>query len=678
MKLDHHVLVEWKAEMNALLKTRFGKKYSKKEIDAYLDRQIEKHCNNRKVSLFNNYSNSSMRSSILELTDIIDENKLIITGGGCLFLPHNVKPNILIDFIIDGMDGRGKAKDERDLFEKGTDEWFAGDLLQLNKKRLLNSLYGCIGYPGFFLYNIFTAEAVTNEGKHIITTAINALDGFLGDNVPLMTPNELFRYIYNIANEKATKYPTLDASVFNITDWETRVENRLLSKCRWKYDGTLATHLREVLSNLDDGTLSMLYYKNNLMEFCQNEFIKQKVKYIIDQNGLLSFCRMDLLKGDDIREAVRQVWNFFDCFVLYDYPINDRIRKAMYIPKSRTLYTDTDSVFIGLHDFVKYVRDDIYQGKNPFIQNPKDLRYTSVNIILLFVNFVLERVLYTLCESTNIEPEYAKRLKMKNEFYLERILFIPKKKRYISLGILQEGKLLGGGKGLPEIKGFDFKKATTKPYLQQFYTQLSLDEILYTDQINPGRVFDKMCKLKEDIIQGIAQGDRKFYKQSSVKDPENYKNPYQTQGITATLLWNALCPQSLIELPGDVNIVPIKDMTQKKPKTNPDRPNQMVVSDPTSNKNIKAFAEKYPDVYARLSHEIYHNINPSIRYMTLKSIAIPKNTNIEVPQYIYDLIDSDGIVNSALTLFLPVMQSIGIHSLPSTGQANHMTNIISL
>ena len=82
-----------------------------------------------------------------------------------------------------------------------------------------------------------------------------------------------------------------------------------------------------------------------------------------------------------------------------------------------------------------------------------DLTFTSVNLMLIFINIAVDRYLKTLCYSTNIEPEYAEKLGMKNEFYLKRILFVEKKKRYISLSVLQEGQLLGGGKGKPEIKG---------------------------------------------------------------------------------------------------------------------------------------------------------------------------------------------------------------------------------
>ena len=195
-----------------------------------------------------------------------------------------------------------------------------------------------------------------------------------------------------------------------------------------------------------------------------------------------------------------------------------------------------------------------------------DLTFTAVNLMLIFINIAIDRALKTLCSSTNIEPDWAVKLGMKNEFYLKRILFMEKKKRYISLSVLQEGQLLGGGKGLPEIKGIEFIKSNTKPYLREFYTKLSTEEILESENINPNRIFKKMAQLKADIEYGMSHGDSKFYKQAKVKTPDNYKNPFSTQGITAVMLWNTICPDMQIELPADVNIVPIKSLKQEKPK----------------------------------------------------------------------------------------------------------------
>ena len=672
---EHHVITEWKTEMSKLLKMKYGDKFTKSEINDKLDKIIKKDLKNQNVTVFNNYTNTAVRTNVLDLTDSIEANHLIITGGGCLFLPHGTKPNILIDFILEIMKRRKDAKKMRKNFEKGSDGWLKWDIAQLLNKLVINSLYGCMGYPGFLLYNVFTAEAITSEGRFIITTAINCIEAFLGNAFYFVDESELTHYIYTIHAEYK-KYGELDVSKFGINDYLPLVYDRLIEKSKFTMTDKMKENLLDMLTGKPQGELALLYYKNNLLEFSKLDFVKAKFKYIIENNGLLSFCEMDLLKNDEMRQVTKSIWDLYEVFVLYNYPINDKIRKAMYLPKTRALYTDTDSVFVSVCHLVDYIKNDVLHGNNPMASD-NDLTFTSVNLMLIFINIAVDRYLKTLCYSTNIEPEYAEKLGMKNEFYLKRILFVEKKKRYISLSILQEGQLLGKGRGKPEIKGFEFIKSNVKPYLRDFYTQLATDEILEADEISPSRIFKKMAQLKSDIEYGMSHGDSKFYKQAKVKTPDNYKNPFSTQGVTAVMLWNAICPTMAIELPADVNIVPIKSLRLPKP---PERtkPTEVVQLDPFKNKNIEELADKYPDVYQRLYNEIYTNVNPQIRYMNLSSIALPKNSNITIPQYVFDLINYDDIVTNSIQLFLPVMESLGIRSVPTTSNTNHMTNIIQL
>lgn len=672
--VNHFVTDKWKYEMRKLLKMKYGNKYTKTEIDSKLDTIIDKNLKNPNVSVFNNYSNTSVRTNILELTDSIEQSHLIITGGGCLFMPHGTKPNILIDFILEIMKRRKDAKKMRKNFDKGSDGWLKWDIAQLLNKLVINSLYGCMGYPGFLLYNVFTAEAITAQGRHIITTAINMVEGFLGAAFFFVDENELSHYLYTV-NEEYKKYGNLDVSSFGVTDYLSLAYDKLIDKSKFTMSDKQKGRLLDMLSNKSQGELALLYYKNNLLEFSKLDVIKTKFKYIIENNGLLSFCEMELLKDDEMRKVTKEIWDLYEVFVLYNYPVNDRIRKAMYLPKTKALYTDTDSVFVCVSHLVEYVKNEVLHGNNPMASD-NDLTFTSVNLMLIFINIAIDRALKTLCSSTNIEPEWAVKLGMKNEFYLKRILFVEKKKRYISLSVLQEGQLLGGGKGKPEIKGFEFIKSNTKPYLRDFYTKMATEEILESENINPNRIFRKMAQLKSDIEYGMSHGDSKFYKQSKVKTPENYKNPFSTQGITAVMLWNAICPNNQIELPADVNIVPIKSLKMDKPKR--ESPTEVVHDDPFKNKNIAELEHKYPEVYQRIYNQIYSNTNPLIRYMSMSSIALPKNTDINIPQYVFDLINYDEIVTTSIQLFLPVMESLGIHSVPTTANTSHMTNIIPL
>lgn len=678
---------EWKEKMLNVIRLQYNEnELSDKKIEKYLDDQIEKNLKNHRVLLVNNYTNKISRTTILEMIDLIRRNNLICAGGGCLFLPHGAKRNILIEFIQYIMKGRKDAKKERSKYDKGTDQWEEEDRKQLAFKLIINSLYGCMGYPGFIMFNIFLAEAITNQGRHIITSAINAIENFFGDAMWFENESEVFNTIYNIDKEfySKTKGNLSEEALakfdidFDKLPW--LVTERFLKHCIFQFDPGFPEMLHNIFRNMSTAELLMMYYKNNFMEFSRLPFMKDKIRALILMNGKLSFCEDYCYKDEDCVKLLENIWSFYELFVLYDYPVFDRIQKAMYLDKSRSLYTDTDSVFISLNEVVEFIEKEIFNSAEDANMSEQDLTFTAANVTLSIANRMIAKALATLCKSLNITPEYAKLLVMKNEFFFSRIMFQDVKKRYISLAMLQEGQLLGNGNGLPEIKGFDFIKAGTKPFVREYYTKLCLEEILYPEEIKPQRIFKRVLKLKQMMEDTIKDGNMEFFKQANVKRPEYYKNPYSTQGVCAIMLWNALCPDKALEFPVDVNIVPIKELTYPKPpkKSDSSPTNRMVNKMPTDYKNIVRYAEKYPEAYQKLFKAFYMNENALIRHMNLSSIAIPKNLDYKLPDYIQELLDIDSVINDTMSLILPITKCVGINSFQVTSNTEYMSNMISL
>lgn len=90
------------------------------------------------------------------------------------------------------------------------------------------------------------------------------------------------------------------------------------------------------------------------------------------------------------------------------------------------------------------------------------------------------------------------------------------------------------------------------------------------------------------------------------------------------------------------------------------------------------FADRYPEEFEKLKNEILLNPNNAIKTMGLNVIAKPKNSEIPIPEWFYEIMDMDKIVNDALKLFNPIMRSLGI-SVPKSGpQTEHYSNIVEL
>lgn len=540
----------------------------------------------------------------------------------------------------------------------------------------INSLYGACGYPKFHLYNRYIAESVTNEGRQIITTAINCVESCLGDNVKFATHSEMYNFIRVTLDYTKEHEAEIDLSMFDYNiELKTKLRDRLLDHCAFDYV-PMVPSLELMIKEMSPAQVVMLYYRNNMDEFNRLPKIHELYHRAIDPIEKLENCEIRDLSDSDAQEAVKELNRLYVLHVYLDNPVFDRVRKAMYTDKNTSLYTDTDSIFVSLNKLVKYIQNDIIKDHT---RNPVDFDVTCMNLLLIIVNDIIARALQTLCRHMGTDSEVAKELIMKNEFVFLRIFFIDKKKRYISLAIYQEGQLLGKGAGIPEIKGFDFLKSTTKPYVKEYYTKIVEEDILKPAEIDTADIYHKIMQLRSDIKESMRKGESTFFKQANVQVMEHYKQPYSNQGSVSVMIWNTVCPEYALELPTDVDIVPIIDLTYKKPaaKTS-DKPNAMVKSPRDSNKNIAMIAEKFPELYEKLYENIYSNSNPLIRHMSITSLAKPKNADIPLPEWFDTLLNTEKVVTDTIGLFLPIMKVLGMKTPKIGGGKLYLSNIIEL
>lgn len=683
-------ITKWKKKVSDIIKMKYNE-IDDKKLNATLDIIIKENLKNPKVGILNNYLNKVVKTDVLSLIDTIENNQLIIGGSGVLYQSHSVKENPLIHFIMKNMSLRNEFKAARKKYDKGTDEWSMYDILQLIVKILINTLYGVMGYPGFILFNLFIAESITNQGKQIVCTAVESFENFLQDAVKFSTTGELYEYISNIHNEYEENYKgKLDVGPIEMLDIDHKLVKRLINKCAFDASNETVMSLEKIVFNMGKTEKYILYYKNNMKEFNKLEVIKDKYEYLINNMNLLTSGELWKIKDEKIKEIIDDLWGFYKVFVFYDYPVYDRLRKAMYIDKKNVLYVDTDSNFVGIADYIEYITL-LCKHKN---LSEDEAILTSASLMIIFMSNMINASLFTLAKGMNVPDEYAKKLNMKNELYLDRIVFTTKKKRYISNAKSQEGQILGNGLGMEEIKGFEFIKSTTKPFVKDYFTKICLEDILRAETINVEKIYKKLIILRQDIENSMRRGESKYFKQANVKNIDNYKNPYSTQGITAIFLWNTLNPQYAIELPTDVDIVPIKELTFKRPLVPKEKDattklktlnceeskgiKRVDTDGYMKNKNVVWFAEKYPDVFELLKNGIYNNQNDLIRHMGIKYIAKPKNENVPIPDWFGDLIDTEKVVISTLSLFTPILESLGLKNLKTSSTITYPSNMIDL
>lgn len=648
----------WKKYSMKVIRRRFGTTINMDKVEAYLDRLIKEEMKVPRTYWVNNLRRRVINSDALAAIQSIEDSNLIIGGAGVTFVQHDFMPNPFRNFIIRQMTKRKSEKKLRDTYERGVDpEWDDLNNAQNNTKVVTNSLYGVLGYLRFILHNIFLAESITRMGRVIISTAACGFENFLADNIHFSCESETMEYVNTIIDEYEESYRDhFDFSILGVVKSTEDVVERIVDKCGYPVTALERAHITGIVGRLDDGCKLLLFYKNNFMKFNRVPCIKAKIMHIMENIDELRLPSLDKIKDPEIRSEVEDLWKFYDVFVFHNHPIYDSVRKMAYGYREGVLYIDTDSNFIALNRWVNQIQNEFFGGN--FKQDKKEFTFACANVITIFLSIVVDRNLKMLAKNCNISDEWAKYLSMKNEFLFWRILFGEVKKRYIDLQMIQEGKLLNEGMGITEIKGYDFRKNVTKQYVRDFYTKLCTEEILTPDEINMKSILSLINGLKREVTRSMEAGESMYFKQANVNQPEHYADPLRMSGIKGVMLWNALCPEYAIELPSDVDIIPIKSLSSKKGK--------------------EWFSQAYPHLYERLDKEIFSNRNPRIATMTLNVVAKPKNANIPMPDWLKDSMDTSRIVNSTIKLIIPIMESLGMKIQKPTKTRQYLTNIVDL
>ena len=530
-------------------------------------------------------------------------------------------------------------------------------------------------------------------GQNTISSAAMGFEAFLANNAVFVEENEILRFI-DFTIQEADERFAIDSKLFNAFDipQNTQIFNKILNNCNFKLSKEFQQTLIDIISNMNSHQKILLYYKNNLYEFCNTPIMNQaliKLHSIVD-----SLLVPDVSKlSNEAAQLVDFIWNMMYVFVVFDHPIYDKVRKNKYTYKKAVAYQDTDSNFLVLGPWVNYIKSIIPDQVPKNKEELQNFDFKVVNLMTIFVTRVVACSFACLCDSMNIDDEHSKKLAMKNEFYFTRILFTAKKKRYVARPMLQEGVIIPIGKDR-EYKGFEFIKSTTKADIKDFYSDICYEDILTPDKINIEDILIKVMMFEQNMKNMIMHGDRRFFKQSNLKAQKEYAAPYSIQGIKAVLLWNTLNPDYAIQLPSDVDIIPIilekgrrKVQAKSGQEIEPsvwmfpigiDQKTGKMKYMNNSGREMVEFAQKYPAQFEVLSSEILTNPNTAISSMGLNYIAMPKNSEVPFPDWLRDIIDADKIVTDALNLFNPIMKSLGVHLVKGSNNTEHYSNIVSI
>lgn len=649
-KSDLSFSKEWVSEMKIKLMRTYPS-MSESDIEEKLYRIINTRMKDHPCLLDNNYLGTSRDTTLLAMTEFFAKQKPILAGYGVLFKPHDKSANASAGLLIESLDNRNKIKAERKKYPQGSYEFLVRDIGQGNEKVIANSYYGAAGADTSVFYNLYVAASTTGTGQALIATAETSFEALLEGNIKFFDLDECLLFIDRVV--KTDMDMNFKVSNPYSDDMVKRVVDRLLSQFRddQSNNDDYRTMLTTIVSNLSKYDQLRLYFKNNLYVFLRDvPEVKELLTILCSETK--SFRNPNKVP-EEIEDTITTLWQYIFHNVCHIHPTRSRIVRDSQHTRFATVTQDTDSTMVTI---AKYMELMLSQNLTNQVaaENEDELDFICCNIMAYILTRYSQCFLERYCQDVNMPADQHKRINMKNEFYNLTMILTPKKKRYVSYTRLQEGQLIDPP--MVKISGLDFIKSTTSDDVKSFFTSIIHDDILNVDEINVSSIIRKIKNFREILRSSFLNGELTYLNLVSAKEPEAYKKPYSQQAIKATIVWNAVEKNRLINLPEKIFIVKMDYKTEKRFNDNIDR---------------------FGDVANIIRKEIFESPIGEIAKGGITVVGIPQNID-RLPQWVIDTMDIDTMVDDIISKFNPILESLGDITLRTRSGTSHMSNIIDL
>lgn len=638
---DYYFIDKWKDEMTEKIKL-VHPEYTEKKIHKYLDKIIEKKFKDRPCMIRNTYKNQEANTSLLNTIEFIHRRKPILGGYGVMFQNQHDVYNPAAHMLLDSINKRKKLKKERKNYDKRSYQFLVLDIAQGNEKVIANSFYGANGTKTSTFYNRDLASSITATGQAEIATAETSFEALMSNNTKFFDMDEMILYINRIIHEEYKfDLPTLENAKEKA--YQKLVDTMMYSQ---KLNEKL---LQEIFANLSNEDCTKIYYKNNIIEFLKDYKPARKIlKHLI--NDTKEFRNPNEVP-EDILPDLKQLWEYLDCFVVYNYTVRNRIERDKYHPRHTCVTQDTDSTMLTLLNIKNFMVDE-FANDEVAAETQDDFDFIMINIICYLLTNYSHVFFDRYCTDVNIPEEYHWMINMKNEFYYPILLDTDSKKHYITLTKLQEGVEIKPPK--IEIHGLEMAKAETSKVTKDFFFGIIRDDIMYAERIDVSKILRKVKNFEHTIHESLHDGKMEFLPLKSVKEKSAYDSPFSEQGIRAAYTWNFLYPNMQIDLPDKILALAI---------------------DCKKESNLDDY--DIPSEFKELIREnIFQSDEKSLRTSGFNIIGIPQNIE-KIPGWIIPMIDYKKMIDDNVSKFNAVLKSLGSVVLKTRSNSNHMTNIVS-
>lgn len=642
--MQHTFIKKWKKEQRKILR-RMYPDVSNKEIKKFLNMEVDKYLYNPECKIDNNYIGKTINTTLLDCIDWIEETKPICAGHGVFFKnQHEVKSPLAIminKFLVLRKSFKKRLKD----FDPTSYEYATFDRRQLSEKVNANAIYGASGNVVSFLFNMYTCASVTGTGQSLISTTEQAFEGFLSNNIIFNSINECYTFLNHILDEEYT----MDTKFLRDVDY-----NKLLDRLTgmfYKVTNDDIHSLNEFIYSLTQEEVNRIYYKNNLYEFSMHPEILALLTNIVrytdefkDPNEI----------PESSEEYLNKLWKYYKTFVLYNHSPINRIQRLKNDVRKTVLTIDTDSNFLYLDPWVKFMYNNVIRDDYRCEDKDEDtLKFISVNTLAFVITNMMKEVLGNYTATSNIPEDHRHFINIKNEFLMSRVILASKKKRYITSIRLREGSEIYPEK--LDIKGHDFMKSSTTEEVKARFDKIIKKRLVEPKKIDVSLILKDLAEFEKEIIDSLKNGEKQYVIPKSVKELDAYAEPLREQGVRAIVAWNYIYPDLEITLPAKVDII------------------KLLLTDEDDLEKLKFVDRKIYDI---VKEKIFNNPEQKIASKGLGVIAIPRNVD-KIPEWMIHFIDYDTVTYNILKKFYPVLESVSLETIKTSGK-EYYSNILNI
>jgi hypothetical protein len=202
--MDSIIMQKYKDTTKRILRLSFPN-MMESDFDQAIDYSIQKRYKEHPAKVINNYKNTEVNLTLLEVADYIYSREPILTGYGVMFKKHGTVPNPLAKVIQSFLDNRSIHKKEMFRYEKGSEDYEHWNLIQALDKIDANGIFGILTMCASLVYNLHVGASILAQSRSQISSLSMLFEMFLANNVKFGSVDEIVVYIDNILGERKSR-----------------------------------------------------------------------------------------------------------------------------------------------------------------------------------------------------------------------------------------------------------------------------------------------------------------------------------------------------------------------------------------------------------------------------------------------------------------------------------------